>query len=179
MKRKMILFLSVMLTVSACTGCRYQTPTKDISQNDPVKTSNEETNGNGQNVGSTLNKNNSGNKTDREPENGDELLANSTRIGTVIEFSDHGSTIAPTVYEGDIAYEAAPGYEDKQNQVTVAYDEDCTFLIAYVNVQTKAVTYDAASESDIKKQTHLVIRGEYDSNKVLHASDIFIYRNKR
>ena len=78
--------------------------------------------------------------------------------------------------EGDVAAMPAPGYEDNWEQVSVVYDSGCTFQYAYSNPQTGEIRYETATADDVKKQTTVIICGEYDSDNVLHADRIFLYR---
>ena len=110
------------------------------------------------------------------PASGDELFAISKLNGTVSAFTEDGCTVAPTHEEGDVAAMPAPGYEDNWEQVSVSYDSGCTFQYAYSNPQTGEVRYETATVGDVKKQTTLIICGEYDSDNVLHADRIFLYR---
>lgn len=114
---------------------------------------------------------------DSSPADGNQLFAGCTLTGTVTEFSDDGCKITPTIQEGDLAYEAAPGYEDEAELINIIYDEKCSFRMAYVNRLNGAVTYDTASPEDVKKQTSLIIYGTYDSNNILVADHLYIYRS--
>lgn len=176
MKHKIILLLIAMILVMSCVGCVNHSPSGDYSQKPPAEVNNELPNEQGQNENVPGN-NIAGDTEDVNPANGEELFEISDLSGTVTEFFDDGCKISPTIYEDDIAYEAAPGYEDQQEQVFITYGEECIFQIAYVNIQTGKTTYDTASVNDIKKQTRLIICGEYDSDNVLHADRVFIYRN--
>lgn len=110
------------------------------------------------------------------PTSGGELFIISKASGTVLEFTDTGCTLTPTVTDGDVAYQAAPGYEDQMESTNISYSDGCTFQIAYINSQTGAVTYEDASVENVKKQSNLIVCGDYDSNGVLNADRIFIYR---
>lgn len=168
MKHKIIILLTTMILVMACVGCGKQPQSENFPQGQQQQEQD-------MNAGD---KTISGNTDNVNPETGEQLFEISKLNGTVTEISDNSCKITPTHAEDDVAYEVAPGYEDQEELITVTYDEDCTFQIAYVDIQTGAVTYDAASVSDVKKQTNLVICGESDSDNVLHANHIFIYRNK-
>lgn len=168
MKHKIILFLSIMLLVSACVGCGNQTKEQVNTENPNKDVQN----------GNTPGKNISSDTEEENPTNGEDLFKISKLRGAVTDFSDKSCIITPVIDNGKIAYGAAPGYEDQQELITVTYDEGCTFQIAYVSIQTGELTCDTANLSDIKKQTNLFICGEYDSDNVLHANRIFIYRNR-
>lgn len=111
------------------------------------------------------------------PVDGDQLFAGCTQSGTVTEFSSTGCKITPTIQEGNVAYEAAPGYEEESELIHVIYDEACSFQISNVNILDGSVAYDSAAIEDVKKQTHLIIYGAYDGENNLIADHIYIYRS--
>lgn len=168
MKHKIILFLAAMLLAATCVGCGNQPHNDDILLDHQEQDTNlpsvkvPETNPSVENV--------------ENPATGDGLFEISKANGTVVEFSDTGCKITPTHYDGNVAYEAAPGYEDQDESISVLYSQDCVFQIAYVNIQTGEVTYENATPGDVKKQTRIVICGEYDDSNVIHATHVFVYR---
>ena len=168
MKHKIILFLAAMLLAATCVGCGNQPHNDDILLDHQEQDTNlpsvkvPETNPSVENV--------------ENPATGDGLFEISEANGTVVEFSDTGCNITPTHYDGNVAYEAAPGYEDQDESISVLYSQDCVFQIAYVNIQTGEVTYENATLGDVKKQTRIVICGEYDDSNVIHATHVFVYR---
>ena len=168
MKHKIILFLAAMLLAATCVGCGNQPHNDDILLDHQEQDTNlpsvkvPETNPSVENV--------------ENPATGDGLFEISKATGTVVEFSDTGCKITPTHYDGNVAYEAAPGYEDQDESISVLYSQDCVFQIAYVNIQTGEVTYENATLGDVKKQTRIVICGEYDDSNVIHATHVFVYR---
>lgn len=168
MKHKIILFLAAMLLAATCVGCGNQPHNDDILLDHQEQDTNlpsvkvPETNPSVKNV--------------ENPATGDGLFEISKANGTVVEFSDTGCKITPTHYDGNVAYEAAPGYEDQDESISVLYSQDCVFQIAYVNIQTGEVTYENATLGDVKKQTRIVICGEYDDSNVIHATHVFVYR---
>lgn len=168
MKHKIILFLAAMLLAATCVGCGNQPHNDDILLDHQEQDTNlpsakvPETNPSVENV--------------ENPATGDGLFEISKANGTVVEFSDTGCKITPTHYDGNVAYEAAPGYEDQDESISVLYSQDCVFQIAYVNIQTGEVTYENATLGDVKKQTRIVICGEYDDSNVIHATHVFVYR---
>lgn len=113
---------------------------------------------------------------DGNPTDGDQLFAGCTLTGTVTEFSSTGCKITPTFQDGNVAYEAAPGYEDESELINIIYDEACSFQISNISVLSGNVAYDSASIEDVKKQTSLIIYGEYDAENNLIADHIYIYR---
>ena len=168
MKHKIILFLAAMLLAATCVGCGNQPHNDDILLDHQEQDTNlpsvkvPETNPSVENV--------------ENPATGDGLFEISKANGTVVEFSDTGYKITPTHYDGNVAYEAAPGYEDQDESISVLYSQECVFQIAYVNIQTGEVTYENATLGDVKKQTRIVICGEYDDSNVIHATHVFVYR---
>ena len=168
MKHKIILFLAAMLLAATCVGCGNQPHNDDILLDHQEQDTNlpsvkvPETNPSVEYV--------------ENPATGDGLFEISKANGTVVEFSDTGCKITPTHYDGNVAYEAAPGYEDQDESISVLYSQDCVFQIAYVNIQTGEVTYENATLGDVKKQTRIVICGEYDDSNVIHATHVFVYR---
>ncbi len=167
MKHKMIFTLVTMLLLILCTGCSNKPLDNNNSPNSTVQISVDSTD---------ESKENKDNLTVNNPETFDELSEHCKMNGHVIEFSDAGCTISPTVYEGDLAYEAAPGNDSQVKQVIIAYDESCTFQIVQVSLSTGAMTYEDATINDVKKQTGLFVAGEYDGESILHAEQVYIYR---
>ena len=163
MKHKMILLFVTMIFVLACAGCG-QAAGDNKSQSG---------------TGGAPAYGNNGFQTENgeNPSNADKLFEISNLSGTVYEFTETGCTISPTKKGGEgEAIQDAPGYED--TFVSVVYDPGCTFLIAHVDIQTATATYETATVENVKKQTSLIICGEYDENDVLHASRIFLYRTE-
>ncbi len=171
MKHKNILLLAILVLVLTCAGCGQQEQKDHSDTVPPTQAENsipdeprkeEELPGVG---------------ADENPADADKLFEISNLRGTVTEFSEDGCKLSPTKEIGDnISYQAAPGYED--TFVSVIYNSDCIFQIAHIDFQTAAATYEPATVKDVKKQTSLIICGEYDENDVLHASRVFIYRTE-
>lgn len=174
MKHRTILIFTTMLLMATCVGCGEQPRSENFSQvQQQTQQAQQEQNVN-------LPSDNVSNNSEYEnPETGDGLFEICKLSGTVVEFSEIGCKITPTHYEDNLAYEAAPGHENQNDLITVTYSKDCTYQIANVNIQTGKVTYEAASINDLKKQTRLIICGDYDSDNVLYATRIFIYRSMR
>lgn len=96
--------------------------------------------------------------------------------GTVMEFSEDGCSISPTKSEGDLAWSAAEGHESEGEIVQVLYSEDCVFRIANVDIITAKASYEPASREDVKKQTSVILYGDYDGDGKFRASRAYIYR---
>ncbi len=159
MKHKMILLFVIMILVLACVGCGQQT-----QEESPNQSSTAPLPANGQDTG-----------TDENPSDANKLFEISNLSGTVYEFTETGCTVSPTKEGGEgEAIQDAPGYED--TFVSVVYDSDCTFWIAHVDIQTATAAYETATVENVKKQTSLIICGDYDENDVLHANRVFIHR---
>lgn len=163
MKHKILLFVTMIL-VLACAGCG-----QDAGGNESQS-----------GIGGAPTYGNNGFQTedDENPSDANKLFEISKLSGTVYEFTETGCTISPTKEGGEgEAIQDAPGYED--TFVSIVYDPGCTFLIAHVDIQTAKATYETATAEDVKKQTSLIICGDYDENDVLHASRVFIHRMER
>lgn len=168
MKHKTFLFFITMIMVTAISGCGKQ----QLNTNTPTVQQQTQ-----QEQNSTTSSENIPQNSDVDnPVTGDGLFEISKLNGSVTEFSATDCKITPTYSDGNTAYEAAPGYEDQSDYVTVSYDENCIFQIANVNIQTGSVAYESASVNDVKKQTRLIVCGEYDDDNVLHAARVYIYR---
>ena len=167
MKHRMLFTLITVLLLLFCSGCGNKPLDNNTSPNPSAQISG----------GSTEeSKENKENLAVNNPETFKELSEICKLNGSVIEFSDSGCTISPTIQEDGLAYEAAPGNESQVKQVIVTYDESCTFQIVQVSLSTGAMAYEDAAIDDVKKQTGLFVAGEYDSESILHAEQVYIYR---
>lgn len=108
----------------------------------------------------------------------DSLHALATIKGTVIEFSNDSCLITPTreSEDGKLAIEDAPGHENPDTAVTVHYQSGCVFKIADINIKTGIVNYSDADISDIKKQTSLIIYGDWSNKNNVNATAVYIAR---
>lgn len=184
MKQKIALIVIAMLMLACLGGCGKQNAQNQSNNDSSCSTVNQtgeqleqRDSDNDDLTDEQSNIPSSGVTQDSDPVDGDQLFAGCTLTGTVTEFSSNGCKITPTIQEGDVAYEAAPGYEDESELINIIYDEECSFQISYVNRLNGAVTYDTASIEDVKKQTSLIIYGTYDSENNLVADHIYIYRS--
>ncbi len=167
MKHRMLFTLITVLLLIFCSACGSKPLDNKTSPNPSVQITG----------GSTdKSKENKDNPAVNNPETFDELSERCQLNGHVIEFSGTGCTISPTVHEGDLAYQAAPGNESQIKQVIVNYNEICTFQIVQVSLSTGTMTYEDATIDDVKKQTGLFVAGEYDGESILHAEQVYIYR---
>ncbi len=169
MKHKNSLLLAIMVLVLTCAGCGQQAQKEHSDTVPPTQAENsipdeQEKEDEFPTVG-----------IDENPVDADKFFEISDLRGDATDFSEDGCTLSPTIEIGDnILYQAEPGYED--TFVSVIYNSDCVFQIAYVNIQAATVAYEPATVKDVKKQTSLILCGEYDENEVFHASRVFIYR---
>ncbi len=167
MKHRMLFTLITVLLLIFCSGCGNKPLDNKTSPNPSAQI----------NGGSTdESKENKDNLAVNNPETFEELSERCKLNGHVIEFSDTGCTISPTVQEGDLAYQAAPGNESQVKQVIVNYNEICTFQIVQVSISTGAMTYEDANINDIKKQTEIFVAGEYDGESIPYAKQVYICR---
>lgn len=123
---------------------------------------------------------NNDNLTDTSTENNDanSLIKFSAIQGSVIQFSDENCTITPVENsaDGNEAVIAAPGNENSDNNVTIHYQNDCVFQIAKISISSGTATFSEADISDIKKQTSLIIYGDWSDTHNLNATKVFIAR---
>ena len=121
-------------------------------------------------------------KKDNKPNNaadnteGNNLFDTASLNGRVVRFSDSGCTISPTISsdDGKLASGAAPGYEKEEDNVNVSYKEDCTFQTAAVNVETGNAELDEASVSVVKKQSSILVYGDFQDEHNLTADRVVI-----
>lgn len=111
------------------------------------------------------------------------LLSLASIKGSVVDFSNDSCKISPTIYTDDgngggLAIGDAPGYENSDEFVTVHYNSDCIFKIAHMSLATGTVTYEDIDISDIKKQTSLIIYGDWSNKNNINATAVFIARFK-
>jgi len=110
--------------------------------------------------------------------NADDLYTSATITGDVVDFSDGGCTITPTITEDDgdgkTAVGAAPGYESEDTNVTVTYREDCVFQAAAIDTQAATAELTQASAADIKEQASVIIYGSFEDTQHVSADKIII-----
>lgn len=109
----------------------------------------------------------------------DELYSGSNLSGRVVTFTESGCTITPQITEDDgsgymIAYEAAPGYEKEEDNVSITYQDGCIFQIAVSNPNTGESVLSHASLSDIKNQVSLILFGTFVDNQHYNATKVII-----
>lgn len=106
---------------------------------------------------------------------GDSLIRSSDLQGSVVKFSDSGCIVTPVINEDEnTAVAAAPGNENDETNVNISYKTDCIFQKANINITTGKATISDASVSDIKKQTSLLIYGDFEDTHNLTATKIVI-----
>lgn len=106
----------------------------------------------------------------------DSLYASAVMIGSVVDFSDSGCTVSPAVTEDDgkTGVIAAPGYESEDTNVKVTYQEDCVVQMATIYTSTGMAELEQASAADIKKQSSIIIYGNFEDTSHVSAAKIFI-----
>lgn len=107
-----------------------------------------------------------------------ELINLSTMEGSVIDFSKSGCSVNQTTFEedGKVAVGAAPGNEHAGTTVNIQYDPNCVFQIAVINRITEKAAISEASIYDIKKQSNLIIYGDFQDKHNLTATRVIITR---
>ena len=106
----------------------------------------------------------------------DSLYGSAAITGSVVDFSDSSCTVSPAVTEDDgkTGVIAAPGYESEDTNVTVTYDEDCVVQIATIHTSTGVAELKQSSVSDIKKQSSVIIYGNFEDTYHISATKIII-----
>ena len=110
----------------------------------------------------------------------EDLYSLAAAAGNVVEFTETGCTVSPSVSEnvdgGEICYGAAPGMEDEEKNITVTYRPDCVFQKVVINYVTGEKSVSEAKLSDVLKQSSLLIFGEFQDEKNILADKIMITR---
>lgn len=110
----------------------------------------------------------------------DQLIANATLEGGVVDFTNKGCTVSPSKTEdadgGEIAYQAAPGMDNNEDNIKITYQEGCVFQLAVINPTTGKLKISNISKDDIKKQSQIIIYGDYQNASQISASKIVITR---
>lgn len=156
--------LLIGLCVFTLVGCK----TNGSSDNDNLKNSNTPVT---ENQSNSSGKNNGGTEAD-------DLIDSATLMGSVIDFSDKGCSVSQVTSEdgGKSAKVAAPGSENADTTVHIKYESDCIFQIATISITTGKATITNASILDIKKQTSLIIYGDFDNTHNLSATKVLLAR---
>ena len=69
------------------------------------------------------------------------------------------------------------GLENKDNAVSVTYNQDCEFVVATLNKQLGSVTnITTGSISDVKKQSNVYLYGEFSDTLHFNATKVVIAR---
>lgn len=125
-------------------------------------------------------KSGSGSETESATEKGTmtELLDSALAHGSVVDFSEAGCKITPIEDDGEsMVVAASPEFADSAENIEINYETDCEYQIALSDVATGETTFSAASISDIKKQTNILVYGEKQDSGAIMASKIIIWRN--
>lgn len=177
MKKAKILIGVTLALVLIFSGCGGGIPEKSSAGGEPSSAAKD-----GGSAG--LDENNragSDGKEENGTDNGESFsIDGSTVQGSVLEFSEDGCTITPVEAqvsgEGQEAIQAAPGEEDPEKNVLIHYQEGCLFQVVKINVAAGTTDFSDASVSDVKKQTSLIIFGEWTDSRSVKASRVYITR---
>lgn len=106
------------------------------------------------------------------------LLDSAAMQGSVTDFTNSGCTVSQVISAdgGQSAKIAAPGSENADTTVTVQYQENCIFQLAFINSTTGKAELRNAAISDIKKQTNLIIYGDFENTHTITAAKVIIAR---
>lgn len=153
--------VAVGLCICALTGCGASPDVNPDTSNPSVNsnTNEENTNGSSQNEK-------------------DDLLNSADMQGEVLEFTETGCSVnqAKEIEGGDALKSEAEGMENKDNAVSVTYNQDCEFVIATVNAQSGVTDMTAGSISDVKKQSNVYLYGEFTDTLHFNATKVVIAR---
>ena len=172
--KKLLLGMVVALCVSALAGCGGGNDENDYTslKKVPITEEADSNNNTGSNDATIPEDTSDGNDANS-------LISVSDVQGHVVEFSDMGCTVSPIEEEqvdgGKIAFGEQPGYEKEEKNVNVHYAADCLFQIAKIDIVTNKADISDASISDIKKQTNLLIYGEWSNPHNIEATKVIIY----
>lgn len=171
-QKKVAAALLASLCLSAMTGCGN---TKTFNNDNNKATNNIQSGKN------TMNKDIGDESASSKGISAQQLYNDLDLEGSVVDFNDLGCTITPMKTEkgddgGEIAYEAAPGKENEEDNITVTYQKDCVFQTAVINATTGETNLSNASKENIKKQSSLIIYGEFKDKHHINASKIIIQR---
>lgn len=120
--------------------------------------------------------NSSGKNTERDEADG--LIDSAALMGSVIDFSDNGCSVSQVTSDdgGKSAKVAAPGSENADTTVHIKYESDCIFQLATISIATGKAMITNASIDDIKKQTSLIIYGDFSDTHNISATKVLIAR---
>lgn len=115
---------------------------------------------------------------DTESTDANELIDSAAMQGSVIDFSSNGCSVSQVTSEdgGKSSKISAPGSENADTTVNIKYQTNCTFQRAVINRTTENAAISAASVSDIKKQTSLIIYGDFEDTHNLTAAKVIVVR---
>lgn len=106
---------------------------------------------------------------------GDAIIAASDLQGHVTAFSDHGCVVNPVTSDhADEAVVAAEGYEDEGAKVTIQYGDHCIFQRAVISIATGKAAVSEVAKADIKKETSLLLYGNFDDTVNFTATKVII-----
>lgn len=107
---------------------------------------------------------------------GENLINNADLSGSVIEVLGNGCMLSQTMLEGDeLAYESAEG-NDSENQVKVIYEDGIVFQSATIETTSgRILELTDINKDDIKKQTRLLLYGDFQNTYTFKATKIVSY----
>ena len=117
--------------------------------------------------------------TNDSVENGtNNLLDAADMQGSVLEFTETGCSVsqAKEIEGGAGLIAEAEGMENKDNAVSVTYNQDCEFVIAALNIQSGVTNVTTGSISDVKKQSEVYLYGEFADTLHFNATKVVIAR---
>ena len=106
------------------------------------------------------------------------LLDAADMQGSVLEFTETGCSVsqAKEIEGGAGLIAEAEGMENKDNAVSVTYNQDCEFVIAALNIHSGVTNVTTGSISDVKKQSEVYLYGEFADTLHFNATKVVIAR---
>lgn len=168
MKKIFLLFLALGLL----TGCRHSEPlpqtlipTPTAPQTAPLPAPAE----------------NSPQTTPTFPADSYAIYDGSATSGNVTALTGWGCTISVGLLEDldggtSVMTGAAPGHEDSFPSVDIRYIPGCAFIRANASLSSGALDCQVVTAGDITEQTYIIVHGETDSNGVINANTVYLYR---
>lgn len=190
LKRKMAAggIMALMLSCTACSS-NENTPAPvepsnvvenpqadgDSKQTQPVQNNGQEDTENPENLENLENLEN--------PSSG-WYFENADLQGHVVEFSEDGFTLSPTVeYEvegGKLSVGAVPGTEDQDSLITISYSENIIFEVFTMDLASNTmISRETVNKETIKKESSVLVFGTCQDTRNWTADRVVIIRRSR
>lgn len=121
------------------------------------------------------------NADDKAQGNGD-FYDGANLYGDVVEFSDEGFSLSPATIEkveggGEVLEQAAPGFEDDENNMQITYTDNTVFQIVNLSMSSQSeVSREDTDKESVKKQSSVAVFGSCQDTYHWTADKILIFR---